>query len=70
MSTSKIKLPSPGQRVGVIDGPCQWAEDSPGIVLCHVTDRWGTHALVMMDSGKIKACHSLRTSPGIGWHLI
>lgn len=63
-------LPAPGQRVGVIDGPCQRPEDRAGIVLCHVSDRWGTHALVLMDAGETKTCHSLRTSPGIGWHII
>lgn len=70
MGIRKIKLPHPGQRVGVVDGPGQWPYGIPGTVLCHVTDRWGTHALVLMDTGKTIPCHGLNTGPGIGWHLI
>lgn len=66
---SNITLPEAGKRVGVVCGPCEFPEDNAGMVLCQVTDRWGTHALVLMDSGETKTCHSL-TERGIGWRLI
>ena len=64
------QLPAPGARVGTICGPGQFARDNAGTVLCHVTDRWGTHALVLMDSGRTQTCHGLNGGPGIGWHLL
>lgn len=69
-SLQKIELPEPGQRIGVVDGPGQWPEERAGIVLCQITDRWGTHAVVLMDDGKTKDCHGLMRGPGIGWHLV
>lgn len=66
----KPLLPNPGQRVGVIDGPGQSPLNNPGTVLCHFTDRWGTHAVVMMDNGKVKHCNRLNGGPGIGWHAL
>lgn len=63
-------LPQPGQRVGRVCGPGQWPEDNAGTALCHVTNEWGTHALVMMDSGEVLRCESLNRRPGIGWHAI
>ena len=70
MTIARITLPEPGARVGIVDGPGQWPEWNGGVVLCQVADRWGTHALVLMDSGETETCHSLNTGPGIGWHLI
>lgn len=62
-------LPAPGARVGSVDGPGRFPKDNAGTVLCHVTDRWGTHAVVLMDSGATNKVHGL-TSVGIGTHLI
>lgn len=62
-------LPRPGQRVGTVSGPGEFPSDNAGTVLTQITDRWGTHALVMMDSGKVETCHGL-TQRGIGWHLL
>jgi hypothetical protein len=64
------QLPEPGARVGTVDGPGVFASDNAGTVLRHVTDRWGTHAVVLRDTGKTDTCHGLNTGPGIGWHLI
>lgn len=69
-ASMRITLPEPGQRVGVVDGPGQYPEHHAGIVLCQVSDRWGTHAVVLMDDGKTETCHGLMSGPGIGWHLI
>lgn len=63
------KLPAPGARVGTVCGPGEFPEDNPGTVLCHHTDRWGTYALVLMDSGSTDHCHGL-TEVGIGWYLL
>lgn len=70
MAITKIKLPEPGQRVGVVYGPGEFANDNAGTVICHITNRWGTHALVMMDSGQTKTCHGMNSGPGVGWHAI
>lgn len=70
MSSNTINLPAPGQRVGVVDGPGQNPKDNAGTVICHITNRWGTYALVMMDGGKLNSCHRLNDGPGIGYHLI
>jgi len=64
------QLPAPGARVGTICGPGQFARDNAGTVLCHVSDRWGTHAVVLMDTGKTNTCNGLNSGPGIGWHLL
>lgn len=61
-------LPAPGARIGSVDGPGRWAKDNAGTVLCHVTDRWGTHAVVLMDKGYVTRCHGLNIGAGIGWH--
>lgn len=58
-------LPAPASRVGSVCGPCENPKDNAGTVLCHVTDRWGIHAVVMMDTGHIKHVHGL-TTVGIG----
>jgi hypothetical protein len=63
-------LPSSGQRVGTVSGPGQFPRDNAGTVICQITDRWGTHALVMMDSGRVDTCHGLNNGAGIGWHRI
>jgi hypothetical protein len=63
------KLPEPATRVGVVCGPGEFARDNAGTVLCHVTDRWGTHAVVLMDAGYIHYCHGL-TEVGIGTHQL
>lgn len=70
MAITKIQLPEPGQRIGVVCGPGEFAKNNAGTVMCHITDRWGTHALVMMDSGKTKTCHGMNAGPGIGWHAV
>jgi hypothetical protein len=62
-------LPAPGARVGSVCGPGERPEDTAGSVLCHVTDRWGTHAVVMMDSGQVRTVERL-TKVGIGVYLI
>jgi hypothetical protein len=67
---SNITLPAAGTRVGTVCGPCERANDNAGTVLCEVTDRWGTHVLVLMDSGKVETCHGLNRGPGIGWHAL
>ncbi|MEF9946824.1 MAG: hypothetical protein RR800_00530 [Comamonas sp.] len=58
-------LPAPGQRIHSACGPSQ---HSDGIALAHVTNDFGTYALVLMDDGSTESCHSLSTGPGIGWH--
>jgi hypothetical protein len=63
-------IPTPGQRVGSVCGPGEFAADNSGIVICQITDRWGTHAIVLMDSGRIDTCHGLKDGPGIGWHPV
>lgn len=63
-------LPAPGQRIGSVSGPGQFPANNAGIVICHVEDRWGTHAVVLMDAGRVDTCHSLKDGPGIGWHLV
>lgn len=63
-------IPEAGQRIGRVCGPCQFPEDNAGIVLTQVTDRWGTHALVLMDDGTTETCHGLNSGLGIGWHLL
>ncbi len=62
-------LPEAGARVGVVDGPGVFPKDNAGTVITQVTDRWGSHAVVMMDSGKIAYCHGL-TKVGIGYYLL
>lgn len=69
MTISNITLPAAGARVGTVCGPCESAKDNAGTVLCQVTDRWGTHALVLMDTGETNTCHGL-TDRGIGWHAL
>ena len=63
-------IPAAGQRVGVECGPGEFARDNAGTVITQITDRWGTHALVMMDSGEVKTCHGLNSGAGIGWHAL
>ena len=62
-------LPAPASRIGIVCGPGQWPKDNAGTVLCHVENRWGKHAVCMMDSGKIHHCHGL-TKVGIGTHQL
>ena len=69
MTTTANQLPEAGTRVGTVCGPCEQAKDNAGTVLCQVSDRWGTHAVVMMDNGKIQNCHGL-TNVGIGWYAL
>lgn len=70
MPILKPLIPEAGQRVGTVCGPGEFAKDRAGTVLCQVTDRWGTHALVLMDDGTTRTCHGLNRGPGIGWHLV
>lgn len=62
-------LPAPGARVGVVCGPGEFPKDCAGTILCHVTDRWGTHAVALMDAGGTRTVQGL-TSVGIGVYLI
>jgi hypothetical protein len=61
-------VPAPGARIGSICGPGEFAEDNAGIVLCQVENKWGSFAVVLMDSGRVDTCHGLNSGPGIGWH--
>lgn len=70
MAVQAPTLPAAGQRIGRVTGPGEFPRDDAGTVLTHITDRWGTHALVLMDNGKTERCHSLNTRPGIGWHAL
>ncbi len=63
------KLPIAGSRVGVVCGPGELPRDHQGIVLSQITDRWGTHALVLMDDGTSRTCEGL-TEVGIGWYQL
>lgn len=58
-------LPTPGQRVHLNGGGCQYED---GMTLTQITTEWGTHALILMDNGSIKQCNGLNRRPGIGWH--
>lgn len=69
LTISPQLLPVPGARVGIVCGPGQFPADAAGTVLCHVTNRWGTHAVVLMDGGGTRAVHGL-TSVGIGTYLL
>lgn len=62
-------LPKAGSRVGVVHGPGEFPRDYRGTVISHVTDRWGSYALVLMDDGTTRTCHGL-TEVGIGWYLL
>ena len=62
-------LPAPASRIGIVCGPGESPKDNAGTVLCHVTDRWGTHAVCLMDNGKIHNCHGL-TEVGIGTYQL
>ena len=62
-------LPLPATRVGTVSGPGEFPKDDAGTVICHITDRWGTHALVLLDTGTIEYCHGL-TTVGIGWYAL
>ena len=62
-------LPAPGARIGTVDGPCQNPKDRAGTVLFHQTDRWGTHAVALMDDGQIRICGPI-TTVGIGCYLL
>ncbi len=53
------ELPPAGSRVGVVCGTGEFPRDYQGIVISHVTNRWGTHALVLMDDGKTRDCSGL-----------
>lgn len=64
-----LLLPVPGARVGIVCGPGQMPQDDAGSVLCLVTDRFGTSATVLMDSGRTTIMNCI-TSIGIGFHLI
>lgn len=65
-----VQVPTAGQRIGVVCGPGEFAADNAGIVLTQVETRWGTYALVMMDSGETRRCEQINRGPGIGWHLV
>lgn len=58
-------LPNPGERVHLDAGGSHYFN---GTCMCIVSDSWGRHALVLLDCGEVRDCHSLRSSPGIGWH--
>jgi hypothetical protein len=62
---NKPSLPDPGQRVHIAQYGFQHQD---GMTLATYRDRWGDHALVLMDDGEIKTCEGLMSGPGIGWH--
>ena len=70
MAVQAPTLPAAGQRVGRVTDPGEFPRDHAGTVLTHVTDRWGSYALVLMDTGKTERCHSINRGPGIGWHAL
>lgn len=70
MAILNVLVPTPGQRVGVVYGPGEFAPHNAGIVLTQVTTQWGTYAVVMMDSGEVKRCDGMNRGPGIGWHYV
>jgi hypothetical protein len=59
------QLPAAGTKVVAIDG-C--GGERIGWVTEIITDRWGTHAEVLMDDGDVDTCHGL-TTVGIGWYV-
>jgi hypothetical protein len=65
-------LPAIGERVHTVDGfRCyRFYPDMRGTVTGIITDRWGTHAQVMMDDGSFRTCSRLCSGPRtqIGWH--
>lgn len=63
-------IPEPGQRIGRVSPHGAAAAEDQGIVLCLIMTKLGTHALVLMDSGKTATCHGLNRAPGIGWHAL
>jgi hypothetical protein len=71
---TKPALPLPGAKVVCVCGPCessspQYAQpENVGTVLTLITDRWGTHALVLWGDGKTEGVHTLTTC-GIGVYL-
>lgn len=67
---TRPQLPAAGARVGVVCGPGEWARDNAGTVMTEITDRWGSHVLVMMDNGTVRDCHGMNAGPGIGWHYL
>lgn len=67
---SKPQLPAAGARIGVVCGPGEFARDNAGTVIAKIENRWGEHALVMMDNGTVRDCNGMNTGPGIGWHYI
>lgn len=61
-------MPAPGDRIGAVCGPGEFASDNAGIVICLMDN--GSDAIVLMDSGLIEHCSSLNRGPGIGWHMV
>lgn len=59
------RLPAPGQRVHLAAGGGHYFN---GSCMCHITNQWGTHALVMLDCGEVHTCYSMSLGPSIGWH--
>jgi len=73
MTNQTIKLPQPGKRIGMVDGPGVFASDNAGTVLAQIDGRFGSHVLVIMDNtGKIEHCHGMNRpgERGIGWHYL
>lgn len=60
-----LLLPEPGQRVHMDAGGSHYFN---GTCMCHVANQWGRYALIMLDCGEVRECHSMSTSPSIGWH--
>ena len=57
-------LPPAGSRVHMA---LYGAHSFNGTCLYHQTDRWGTHAVILLDCGVIDTCSGL-TDRGIGWY--
>ncbi|MGF6996769.1 hypothetical protein P3T25_005144 [Paraburkholderia sp. GAS32] len=63
-------IPESGARIGSECGPGEFARDNAGTVICQYEDRWGKHALVLMDAGGTRVCEGMNRGPGIGWHYL
>jgi hypothetical protein len=65
-------IPAIGERVHTVDGFGDYRHEPSmrGMVTGVITDRWGTHAQVMMDDGAFRTCHGINHGPGIGWHRL
>lgn len=65
------RYPVPGDRVGFVCGPGEYAADNAGIVLAVYANRWSqNNAVILMDDGSVQESSSQLTSVGIGMRLV